>query len=77
LKLSGADTKLWATKWLEGSTDRQYPPAALLKLFTKQEDAKKEVKKEARRVRREGRIKDSSTSLKDRSRERSNKERSA
>jgi hypothetical protein len=61
---------------MEGSCDVEYPPQALLKLFKERDDAEKE----ARRVRRANdvaRNKGSlrSSSSKDRSRERSNRER--
>jgi hypothetical protein len=80
-KLSGADTKLWASKIMERSTSVEYPPVALLALFTEREDAEKEAKRirRAERAKELPRIKGSSrsSSSKDRSRERSNKERSA
>ena len=75
-KLSGADTKLWTQRILEGSSGVEYPPQALLKLFHERDKAEKET----RRLRRanEAARKGNSRSLssKDYSRERSNREKS-
>ena len=80
-KLSGADTKLWASKIMERSTSVEWPPVALLNLFTERDDAEKEARRlrRAEKAKEPPRIKGSSRSLssKDRSRERSNKERLA
>jgi hypothetical protein len=44
-KLSGADTKLWASKIMERSSSVEYPPVALLNLFTEREAAEKEARR--------------------------------
>ena len=76
-KLSGADTKLWAQRILEGSNGVEYSPQALLKLFHERDEAEKEAKRlrKANEAARKGNSRSSSS--KDRSKERSNREKSA